>query len=311
MFKYFKIVLIFHVWLFTFLSGMGQDSGLYYNDENYFFPYKLHDATHRWELPAKLEEISGLSYSGENKLACVQDEKGNIYIFNSSTGEVERKIDFGDDGDYEGIEVIGRDAWVMNSKGTLFFVQDYLNEDILSVEKYNTEFTGKNDTEGLGYDPVSGHLLIACKGHPFVDEEHGKEFKAVYFFDTGTKKLDLKPFLLIEMDSIKYYKNYNTMTRLGVELLAYIDDSKGDLSFQPSAIAVHPLSGNIYVLAAVGNLLIVYSREGKMLFMAKLRSKYHIQPEGICFSPDGTLYIANEGDGDHGSIQALEMMKGE
>ena len=310
MFKLLKIILLCG-WLFIFLNSIGQDTGLHYQDENYFFPYDLLNANHHWELPNKLEEISGLSYSEDNRLACVQDEKGNIYIFNSNTGEVEQKIDFGNDDDYEGIEIIGQDAWVMNSKGTLFLVKNYLNEDILNVEKFNTEFTGKNDTEGLGYDPSSGNLLIACKGHPFVDEKHGKEFKAVYFFNTEAKKIDREPFLLIELDSIKYYKNYNTMTRLGVELLAYFDDSKGDLSFQPSAIAVHPLSGNIYILAAVGNLLIVYSRENKMLAMNKLKSKFHPQPEGICFGPDGTLYIANEGDGGHGSIQAYTMIQGD
>jgi uncharacterized protein YjiK len=308
MFKPLKILLLVG-WLFIFLTGVGQDTEIHYQDENYFFPYHLHNASLKWELPNKLEEISGLSYSKDDRLACVQDEKGNIYIFNSNTGHVEQKIDFGDDGDYEGIEVIGEHAWVMNSKGTLFLVKNYLNEDALSVEKYNTKFTGKNDTEGLGYDPISQKLLIACKGHPFVDDKHGKEFKAVYFFDTEAKKIDSEPFLLIEMDSIKYYKNYNTMTRLGVELLAYFDDSKGDLSFQPSAIAVHPLRGNIYILAAVGNLLIVYSREGKMMAMVRLKSKNHPQPEGICFGPDGTLYIANEGDGGHGTIQAYKMIQ--
>ena len=311
MFRYFIVLMALYTWLFTFLNCKGQDSGLYYEDENYFFPYDLHDASHKWELPGKLEEISGLSYLGENKLACVQDEKGNIYIFSSSSGEVIQKIDFGDDDDYEGIEVVGSNAWVMNSKGTLFLVKDYLDEDILRTEKYNTEFKGKNDTEGLGYDPLSGNLLIACKGHPFIDGKHGKEYKAVYLFDTQTKKLRPDPFLLVEVDSIKYYKNYNTMTRLGVELLAYIDDSKGDLSFQPSAIAVHPISGNIYILAAVGNLLVVYSREGKMLAMAELKLNYHPQPEGICFEPDGTMYIANEGDGGHGSIQVFKMIPAE
>lgn len=308
MFNHFKLIIALHTLLFSFLNCMGQDSELYYKDANNPFQYDLHDASQRWELPGKLEEISGLSYSGANKLACVQDEKGNIYIFNCNNGEVEQKIDFGGDDDYEGIEVVGSDTWVINSKGTLFHVKDYLYEDILSVEKYNTEFTGKNDVEGLGYDPFSGNLLIACKGHPFVDEKHGKEFKAVYSYDTHTKKLNLDPFLLIEIDSIKSYKNYNTMTRLGIELLASIDDSKGDLSFQPSAIAVHPISGNIYILAAVGNLLVVYSREGKLLAMAELKPKDHPQPEGICFGPDGTMYIANEGNGGHGSIQAFRMI---
>jgi DNA-binding beta-propeller fold protein YncE len=97
------------------------------------------------------------------------------------------------------------------------------------------------------------------------------------------------------------------MTRLGVELLAYIDESKGDVSFQPSGIAVHPVTGNIYIIAAVGNLVLIYSRSGDILAMIKIESKYHKQPEGICFEPDGTLYIANEGDDDKGTILQFKM----
>ena len=278
------------------LASQETDKYKLYVHPDYDFPYSVNNPDASWDLPDRLEEVSGLSWIEENLLACVQDEKGNIYLFNLQSGEVERKIDFEDDGDYEGIEIVGQDAWVMKSNGTLFEVADYLKEGTPYVKKYATELTGKNDAEGLGYDPVYNNLLIACKGHPFVDEKKGKEFKAIYNFNLDHKKLDLNPLFLIIMDSIKYYKNYNTMTQLGVELMAFINDSKGDVSFQPSGMAVHPESGYLYIIASVGNLLVVYSRESEMLAMFKLRNKYFPQPEGICFSPDGTLYISNEAD---------------
>jgi uncharacterized protein YjiK len=280
------------------LPLVSQEADKYelYVHPDYDFPYRVNNPDVSWDLPGKLKEVSGLSYIDDDLLACVQDEKGNIYIFNLKSGEVERKIDFEDDGDYEGIEVVDRDAWVLKSNGTLFEVRDFLKEETLSVKKYATELTGKNDAEGLGFDPIKNNLLIACKGHPYVDDKKGKEFKAIYNFSLDQKKLDMDPLFLIVMDSVKYYKNYNTMTQLGVELMAFINDSKGDVSFQPSGMAVHPVSGNLYIIASVGNLLIVYSRESEMLAMFKLRNKYFPQPEGICFSPDGTLYISNEAD---------------
>jgi len=297
--------------LILFLSyflvlAQGDDKNLLFEHSNYDFPYQLDKPIKSWELPKKLVEISGLSFIDKNRLACIQDEKGNVYIFNLKTREVETKIDFNGDGDYEGIEIIKNDCWILKSNGTLFKVKDYLKDTEPQVKKYTTALSGKNDAEGLAYDPVNNNLLIACKGHPFVDDKAGKEFKAIYSFELKTKQLDLRPFLLIEMDTIKSYKNYNTMSRLGVELLAYFDSSKGDVSFQPSGIAIHPISGNVYVLASVGNLLIVFSREGKMLAIIELKSKYHPKPEGICFSPDGALYIANEGDKNKGTILKFE-----
>ncbi|MCD4788991.1 MAG: SdiA-regulated domain-containing protein [Bacteroidales bacterium] len=302
------ILLILFLFNFTVFS-QGSDKYLLFEHAGYDFPYQLAEPDKSWELPKKLVEISGLSYIDKYRLACIQDEKGNIYIFNLKAGEVEQKVDFGGDGDYEGIEIIENDAWILKSNGTLFKVKDYLKDKEPHINKYPTALTGKNDAEGLAYDPVNNNLLIACKGHPFLDYKEGKEFKAIYSFDLKTKRIDTKPFLLIEMDTIKYYKNYNTMTRLGVELLAYFDSSKGDVSFQPSGIAIHPISGNIFILASVGNLLIVFSREGGMLAMIELKSTHHPKPEGICFSPNGTLYISNEGDGEEGTILKFELKK--
>ena len=304
-----KKVIILLLLCFVYLSSYPQDDNTnkLFEHPNYDFQYQLNQPDHSWELPKKLVEISGLSYIDKNRLACVQDEKGNIYIFNLKSGEVERKINFGDDGDFEGIEIIEDDAWVLKSNGTLYKVKNFLKVVEPTAKKHTTALSGKNDAEGLAYDPIGQNLLIACKGHPFVDKKSGKEFKAIYTFNLKTKLLDLKPFLLIKMDTIKYYKNYNTMTQMGVELLAYFDHAKGDLSFQPSGVAIHPISGNIYVLGSVGNLLLVFSREGEMMSIIDLKSKIHNQPEGICFGPDGTLYISNEGDEDEGIILMFEL----
>ncbi len=300
------ILLLLFLIYFTIYS---QESNKYtlFEHPNFDFPYSITKADKMWELPKKLREISGLSWLEKYRIACVQDEKANVYIFNLKTGEVETKIDFGDDGDYEGIQIIEDDAWILKSNGTLYKVNDFLMGQELDVEKHRTSLSSKNDAEGLAYDPINKNLLVACKGHPHIDDKEGKEFKAVYSYDHTTNILDLDPFLLIEMDSIKKFKHYNTMAELGVELLAFFDSSKGDMSFQPSGIAIHPISGNIYIIGSVGNLLIVFSREGSMLAIIKLRSKLFPQPEGICFSPEGILYIANEGDDDKGTILKFEI----
>jgi len=252
----------------------------------YIFPYQVNEPVQSWNLPAELAEISGVSFIDNQRLACIQDEKGIIYIFNLKAGEVEMEINFGDDGDYEGIEIIENDAWVLKSNGMLYEVPDYLENAESIVKKHKTALSGKNDTEGLAYDPVSNNLLIACKENPFLDERKGKGIKAFYSFNPETKQIDIEPFLLINLDTIGYYK--------------------GDVSFKPSGIAVQPATGNIFILGSAGKLLLVLSGKGEMLALTGLKPKLFPQPEGICFSPDGTLYIANEGDGREGTILKFE-----
>lgn len=304
-----NLILLIIIGIFGSLPAQEADKYKLFEKKGYQFPYDLSEPDKKWQLPKNLKEISGLSTIDPKRIACIQDEKGNIYVFNTNTGKVEQKIDFGDDGDYEGVEVLNDDAWVLKSNGSLYEVKDFLKSENAVSTRFKTELSKKNDAEGLAYDPISHSLLIACKGHPFLDKKEGKEFKALYSFDLETKKLNLKPVLLIEMDTIKFYKNYNTITYLGIELLAYFDDSKGDLSFQPSGIAIHPITGNFYIMGSVGNLMMVFSRQGKILAMIKLRSKYHPQPEGMCFTDDGTLYISNEGDEKKATILKFEQLK--
>ncbi len=79
-------------------------------------------------------------------------------------------------------------------------------------------------------------------------------------------------------------------------------------SFKPSAIAVHPQTGDIYVVASVGKALLVYSREGLLLHVKSLDPDLFPQPEGMCFGRDGTLYIAHEGAGKQARVHAFSPM---
>jgi uncharacterized protein YjiK len=302
-----KKIIIFILLLSISGTLFSQKDDILFKDIDYYFPYSPGNPDQIWELPRKLTEISGLGIIDSNRLACVQDEKGNIYVFNLLIGEIEKKIDFGDDGDYEGVAIVNNDAWMLKSNGTLIEVVDFMNFNENNYHKHSTALKKKNDCEGLAYNPNSKQLLIACKGHPYIGDKKSHKRKAFYHFDLTKNKLNKTPFLIIKNDSLKVYRDYNTMTRLGVDFLALLDDSKGDLSFQPSAIAIHPITGNLYILAAVGNLMVVVSNTYKILAIVDLKSSIHKQPEGICFDNKGTMYIANEGNESKGKILKFKM----
>ena len=65
--------------------------------------------------------------------------------------------------------------------------------------------------------------------------------------------------------------------------------------FKPSAVAIDPITQDLYILAAAGQLMVVLNPEYKVKAVKKLSRKTYGQPEGICFSPEGDLYISNEG----------------
>lgn len=258
------------------------------------FGYDLLEPDKKYFMGYSLEEISGLAYIREKELACIQDESGKLYIYNTKKKAVIQRIKFHKGGDYEGVEVIDRMAYVVKSNGDLFRVP--LDDgDKPVVEKIKTPFSSKNNIEGLGYDALTGQLLFACKNDAGIKGRDVKG-KAVYSFD---------PILEEVGDSILF-----TITKKDLKkFLVKMNRDDKEISFQPSAIAMHPLEDDYYVLASSGKALIVVSRSLEIKQYIRLRPAVFNQPEGICFSPDGDMYVSNEGDGEDGYILKFKYKK--
>ena len=75
-----------------------------------------------WNLPVVLKEISGIAVMDSVRLACIQDEVGSIFIYNTATSGIQEVIPFATTGDYEGIAIVDNTFWVLRSDGKLFEV---------------------------------------------------------------------------------------------------------------------------------------------------------------------------------------------
>ena len=272
------------------------------------FKYDLTKPVDRYKLPKYLEEISGLSYYGNAKIACIQDEKANIYVLNLEKEEITHKYDFGEDEDYEDIVIIKKSAYILRNNGTIYHVKDWMKKD-RKVKKYPTELKEKNDAEGMAYDSHENALLIACKGSPSIGKENSYEgHRAIYKFDLEKKKLVTTPHFLIDLNSLDSYMDRGIFNKLSVKLAKSLGLMDRDSSFKPSGIAIHPLDGEIYIIASVGKLLIILNRDGKIRDIKELDPEIFLQPEGICFSPEGNMFISSEGKGEKGYILKFELL---
>lgn len=271
-------------------------------------PYKLDEPAETYEMPSILEEISGLTISTDEQfLYAVQDEKGIIFKLSKSSGEVLEKIKFHKDGDYEGIEVVRDKIYVVKSTGTIYEVTNpgAVNQQ---MKKFNDFLERENDVEGLAYDAKNNRLLLACKGMPATGESFDiiRYKKVIYAFDLNTKTFLPDPVYTIQLEEIRKYLDSHTSLKEYEKLVEFFSSGKDNLSFNPSAIAIHPKSGAIYVSSSIGKVLIVLSDTGKVLHIEKLRKKVHAQPEGLAFDKEGTLYISNEGKGGKAKIHKFD-----
>lgn len=289
--------------LVFFLEACAQkkDQKMIYLSETYDkFPYEIYEPDNTYELKDNLREISGLTYYSKNSVLCVNDEKGVIYKFNHKKKEVTKKYEFGRPGDYEGVEMVDSLVYVLRSDGKIYKVDQLKTKNINSVKR-STPLNAGNDTEGLGYDPSTNSLLVACKGSPAHSNLY-KGKKAVYEFSLDKNELSKTPKYLIDLRQIRKILEFDAYSSFSVRLMENINPSEGDITFQPSAVAIHPITKNLYVVGSVGKILVVLSPKGEIQAIVKLKRKIFRQPEGICFAPDGTMFISNEGRGKKANI---------
>jgi len=259
--------------------------------------YDLRNPDKEFPLPSKVAEISGLTKYGENKLLFLNDEDGKVFQFDLKKKEIQENFRFWKKGDFEGIELLGDRVYTLQSDGDLisFEIKD---GDVGKTRKEETPLGLKNDTEGLGYDPEQNVLLIACKAKGDIGDQKVAG-KVVYAYDYEKRIFNKKPVIQVRWEQVRDFLKDN-----GLDI--FINDSR---RFKPSAIAVHPITKNYFVLSTTGKSLIVFDRKGEIVLYYTVPRKILEQPEGICFDPNGDMYLSSEGDEEKPLIVKFNMKK--
>ncbi len=259
---------------------------------SYFFPYNLESPDEKFKLPEELMEISGIDFYKKSELLCVQDEVGKLYTYDVRKGALKESVKFGEKGDFEGVAVVKDTIWVLSSDGNLRRIVHF-NTPKQETFEFKTHLNESNDTEGLCYDKKNQRLLIACKDKPGAAL---KGARAIYGFDLISNTIAAAPVYTVKIEAIKIYlAQTDRLKSVTNELQTLLDPGKGDLTFQPSEVHVHPVTDELYIIASVGNLLLVLNRDNTIQYITKLNPEILKQPEGITFLSDGTMYISDEG----------------
>ena len=249
--------------------------------------YKFFKPDAELALHYDLEEISALAYYKPGVLATVQDESGRLFFINTKDGKIIRSLRFDTTGDYEGVEIIDETAYIIESNGDLFKFKIKDKEE-LKVKRENTVFTSRNDVEGMGY--YDGYLLAACKASGDI-KGNKAEGKAIYRIDPKDLEVKKKEWLSFEKKDIeKFIKKRKYFKKIR--------------EFDPSGIAIHPITKDIYIISA-DKAVLIFDQNHQLKEVVKLDGSLYRQAEGICFAPDGTLYLASEGGGSRGKIVVL------
>jgi hypothetical protein len=240
-----------------------------------------------YTLPTVLDEISGVSYyPKDSSVFAIQDEAGWLFkIHFTSPLRVER-WKFSTAGDYEDVARVDSTFYVLKSKGVIEKFK-FLSGDTLSLQSFKVPQTAKNEFETLFYDSTAHQIILMCKNC----QDDNKKQVTSWTFDPAKDSFS----------STFTFETAPIRQQLG-------DDTK----FKPSAAAIHPLTGEIYVMASVNHALVILNKDYSVKSIYKIDPALFNQPEGLTFTPKGDLIISNESGEKAGSTtHAKRLGKGD
>jgi len=236
--------------------------------------YKFHKPDSVYEMPDLLKEVSGIALGSENVIYCIQDEIGSVFEYDLSKQVISNSHRFTDVGDFEDLAINKNIVYVLRSDGNLF-VYDFKNKTKISQTMLQINSL---NIEGICFR--DGYIYIACKD-ALVNHTDSKRM----IYRVKANKLDnIEPYLEINIDVLSDFliKNYS---ELGITKIL----------FNPSSIAIHPITKEMYILSASDRFIAIY-KDKQLINIIPLSADIYYKPEGLSFYENGDLLISSEGD---------------
>lgn len=231
----------------------------------------------KYSMPDILQEVSGIAFNkGDNAFVYAQqDEDGKLFKLPLGTKD-ETKTKFAGKGDYEDVSILNNWAILLKSNGDLFSfpLSETKNEETTKV-KISTGLVPKGEYEGMFADEATGQVYLLCKS---CKEDKNSKLTSGYIL-TFQNDGSLKAKGTFKVDASKMDK--------------LTGKKKG--TFHPSALAIHPITKEWYIVSSVNKALVILDAKWQVKNVYHLSANMFNQPEGIAFDKNANLYISNEG----------------
>lgn len=224
------------------------------------------------DLPEDLDEISGIAYyAKDTSVFAISDDNNFIFKIPLQNPKNILKWSFDKTRDYEEVVLVDSTFYVLVSKGDIMVVNFDGNVTTSQKIDFSKSFKQSNEFESLYYSPDIGKLVLMCKDCD------------------GDKKGSVSTFLVDVNDTA------NTYTPSFKLDMSPVNKKLGlDKHLKPSAAAINPVTGDLYVLSTIQSLLLIATPTGTVKEYYKLNPGLYKQAEGIAFTPEGDMIIANE-----------------
>lgn len=240
-------------------------------------PYSFLAPEETYTMPEILREISGVVLAPEeNSVFCVQDELGAVFEYDFEKDLIVNTHRFTDVGDFEDIARKQEKLYVLRSDGNVFH---FNYQKKYNIEQFMVAGNALN-YESLTYHAATNQFLLVSKDAELSAPEWKR---TVYQFAENQPNTST---VYLEIDA-------REISKLLASHLTNMESN--DVLFNPSAIAVHPQTNDVYILSASDRIVTIYaSKQLKAVY--PLPANVYYKPEGLAFFKNGDLFISSEGD---------------
>ena len=225
------------------------------------------------ELPAELDEISGIAYyAKDTSVFAIIDEDGILFKIPLKNPNAFKQWKFDKKRDFEDIVLQDSIFYVLVSNGDI----ETIRFDADSMKSFKTNFSDQKKTatefESLYKLPDSNRLVLLCKSC----EQDNKKSLSSFLYAYNKDSIGLySPYKILHVEDV--------LQKTGI-----------DKHIKPSAAAINPVTSELYVVSSIQKIIAIFSADGSFKELYKLDPAFYKQPEGIAFTPDGDLIISNE-----------------
>lgn len=236
-------------------------------------------------LDDALFEISGICfYPKDSSVFAISDENGFLYKIHLTKNFMTQRWYFDKNLDFEDVFYKDSIFYALASSGDIHALKFSDKGDTITTQTTVFDPPGKkkHEFESLYYDSQKEAFILLCKKCE-SDSKH-----------------EVSGWAYHPSDGIFIPSAFTINT----EVIAKKAGLK-KLKFEPSAATINPLTGDLWILSSVNELLVISDRNGNCKEAYSLNPSIFTQPEGITFSPGGDLIISNEAGNKYNTASLL------
>lgn len=126
-----------------------------------------------------------------------------------------------------------------------------------------------------------------------ITDPEVNRMRSVYAFNVNKNQYASDPLFVYDVDAIEHFATENGI-RIHANRITALNDTVLGLTINPTAIAVHPKTNEVYILSGIDHSLVVFNQYGDILNYSELDPNIFPNPSGLAFTDSGDILISNE-----------------